>query len=178
MQAWGDTVTANENTVYMNKDIQQPKLFSFFQGECREYMMSDMQTLGRKSTGNNPDIDLTSPVVSRAHGEFITNAAGSKYRDVGSSNGTYLNGHRLTPGFPEDLNDGDIIKIHGKDDEKHLLDVILVYSTSYQSGTKWVTMPLSDDIAEIAVGRKEGLKLVDTAVSRRHASFFHRECHD
>jgi hypothetical protein len=72
--------------------------------------------LGRRdpSTGNMPEIDLTAFAayrlgVSRRHA--ILKADGEKLEvyDLGSSNGTAINGNKLAPHQPHILRDGDMI---------------------------------------------------------------------
>ena len=75
-------------------------------------------TLGRLSEGQPimPDIDLTpyqayASGVSRLHVVVKRDANRIIIMDLGSSNGTYLNGRRLTPHVEEALNHGDVIAL-------------------------------------------------------------------
>jgi hypothetical protein len=74
--------------------------------------------LGRtdRSHGIVPELDLTPDIkledgVSRRHCKI--HRRGSKYlvEDVGSANGTFLNGRRLTPYLLHVLNDGDELQL-------------------------------------------------------------------
>jgi hypothetical protein len=63
----------------------------------------------------NPDIDLTpygalEKGVSRQHAAIEFNDDTLIILDVGSSNGTYLNGQRLSPNQPRVLRDGDEVR--------------------------------------------------------------------
>ncbi len=77
-------------------------------------------TLGRISEGQPimPDIDL-SPYhayaggVSRLHAVLRRNSNRVTIMDLGSSNGTYINGKRLEPNVEQTLRHGDII-VFGK----------------------------------------------------------------
>jgi len=75
-------------------------------------------TLGRLSEGQPimPDIDLTpyqayASGVSRLHAVVKRDGSQVMVMDLGSSNGTYLNGRRLTPHMEEALNHGDIVAL-------------------------------------------------------------------
>ena len=75
-------------------------------------------TLGRISEGQPimPDVDL-SPYqayangVSRLHAVVKQTASRIWIMDLGSANGTYINGKRLNPNIEHTLNNGDIIAL-------------------------------------------------------------------
>jgi pSer/pThr/pTyr-binding forkhead associated (FHA) protein len=75
-------------------------------------------TLGRLSQGQPimPDIDLTpyqayASGVSRLHAVVKRDASRVLVMDLGSSNGTYINGRRINPHVEESLNHGDIVAL-------------------------------------------------------------------
>jgi len=75
-------------------------------------------TLGRLSEGQPimPDIDLTpyqayASGVSRLHAVVKRDSSRIFVMDLGSSNGTYLNGRRLNPHMEEDLKHGDVVAL-------------------------------------------------------------------
>lgn len=75
-------------------------------------------TLGRLSEGQPimPDIDLTpyqayASGVSRLHAVVKRASTQVIVMDLGSSNGTYLNGRRLNPHIEESLSHGDIVAL-------------------------------------------------------------------
>jgi len=75
-------------------------------------------TLGRLSEGQPimPDIDLTpyqayASGVSRLHAVVKRDGNRVLVMDLGSSNGTYLNGRRLNPHVEEPLSHGDIVAV-------------------------------------------------------------------
>jgi hypothetical protein len=75
-------------------------------------------TLGRLSEGQPimPDIDLTpyqayASGVSRLHAVVKRDANRVLVMDLGSSNGTYINGRRLNPHVEELLSHGDVIAL-------------------------------------------------------------------
>jgi hypothetical protein len=69
------------------------------------------------ATGSMPDVDLTPFAgyrmgVSRKHGLIKQNETGDKLElwDLGSSNGTFLNGTRLNPNKPYRIHNGDEVR--------------------------------------------------------------------
>ncbi|MBI2913018.1 MAG: FHA domain-containing protein [Chloroflexi bacterium] len=65
-------------------------------------------TIGR-SAGN--DVTLDYPAVSRNHARIFRADGGYVVEDVGSSNGTFLNGERVLPREPRPLRPGDTIRV-------------------------------------------------------------------
>jgi hypothetical protein len=75
-------------------------------------------TMGRISEGQPimPDIDLSpyqayAAGVSRLHAVIKRDGKRIIFIDLGSANGTYINGKRLTPNVEQMLNHGDIIAL-------------------------------------------------------------------
>jgi pSer/pThr/pTyr-binding forkhead associated (FHA) protein len=75
-------------------------------------------SLGRRdpATGTMPDVDLTTYAgyrmgVSRRHAVIRLNNKRLEIYDLGSSNGTSVNGVRLAPHQPYPLRDGDEISL-------------------------------------------------------------------
>ncbi len=63
-----------------------------------------------------PDLDLTADGglekgVSRRHAKIVQRGGDFFIEDVGSANGTFLNGKRLTPYLPYPLGNGDTLQI-------------------------------------------------------------------
>ncbi|MEO0266317.1 MAG: FHA domain-containing protein [candidate division WOR-3 bacterium] len=71
--------------------------------------------IGRKSQDFTPDVDLSifplSATVSRKHALLVIDPSVKTFviRDLGSTNGTYLNGARLEPGKDYRVSPGDTI---------------------------------------------------------------------
>lgn len=71
-------------------------------------------TIGRPDakTGTSPDISLEwDDAVSRRHARIVRGSDGDYIEDVGSSNGTLLNGQPIAVNSPILLKDGDVITI-------------------------------------------------------------------
>ncbi|WKZ35712.1 MAG: FHA domain-containing protein [Anaerolineales bacterium] len=75
-------------------------------------------TIGRISEGQPimPDIDLSpykayAAGVSRLHAVIKRDGARLIFMDLGSANGTYINGKKLSPNVEQNLNNGDIIAL-------------------------------------------------------------------
>ena len=70
--------------------------------------------LGRAAPGSTADLALASCIVSRRHGEILQLDDGYCYRDLGSLNGTHVNGVLYGRGGEADgvrLQDGDVLRI-------------------------------------------------------------------
>ncbi len=163
----------NAVTVIAEKKKNAPKLYIVCEGQIGEHDLAGRQSIGRKSKKGMPDIDVDSLIVSRNHGTFITTDYGTFYQDAGSSNGTMFHGNILKKEDIVPLEDGDILRIHASEAKDTSMDVTMVYSTGYPADYEWKKTELHEDIAEIVIGRSEGISLFDTSVSRKHASVFH-----
>ena len=161
----------SEKTVYYRPEYSRPHLIAIAQGAAKEYVLDGEQILGRPSSNSQPDIPAASGVVSRRHGRFLTDPSGCRYCDESSMNGTLLNGNMLDAGKPVVLSDGDILRIHGQQDDACEMDVLLIFSTTESDEKSWVKLPL-DEAAEVVIGRDTALQLQEESVSRKHASVF------
>lgn len=90
------------------------------------------QSFGRQAKNAGPadcpDLAIQANLISRRHGEFITDARGTRYRDVGSTNGTSHNGRMLQPMEVVTLKDGDVLRVHMKAAADNRMDTVLIYS--------------------------------------------------
>src|SRR4051812_26948033 len=68
---------------------------------------------GRTTLGRQVDcaISLQSKQVSRQHAQIVAQDGQHFLEDLGSSNGTYLNGQRLPPHAPAPLTERDMVQI-------------------------------------------------------------------
>jgi len=70
----------------------------------RQYALDEGEnSVGRKDA----DILLTVPTVSRSHAKLIVDGGRCSVVDVGSANGTFVNGQRIEPNHPVPLHPGD-----------------------------------------------------------------------
>ena len=73
--------------------------------------------LGRNSPADNiyPEVDLTDldpeSYVSRRHGRILRQGGKYLYEDIGSSNGSFINGTRLQSHIQTELHDGDTLRL-------------------------------------------------------------------
>jgi pSer/pThr/pTyr-binding forkhead associated (FHA) protein len=81
-------------------------------------LLNKVIQLGRLDPASNifPDVDLTpdgvqAQGVSRRHASIFKQRAAVVVEDLGSINGTFVNGKRLDPYLPETLKDGDILQL-------------------------------------------------------------------
>ncbi len=162
----------NDQTIFSHRGEKPPRLFIYCQGQVDEYPLAGRQSFGRPARKSAPDIPARSMAVSRVHGQFECQGPYFRYTDLGSANGTLLDGKALPPNAPRLLDDGDVLRVHGIEDDAREMDVVMVVSASYHEGTRWERLVLGPEVAEVAVGRSQSVELSDASVSRRHASFF------
>ncbi len=74
-------------------------------------------SMGRRSPADGvyPDVDLTDfdheAYISRRHAQIIKDGNSYYFEDLGSSNGSYLNGEFITKGARQLLKNGDLLKL-------------------------------------------------------------------
>jgi pSer/pThr/pTyr-binding forkhead associated (FHA) protein len=95
-----------------------PLPFPASHGERRFALAGTRMRIGRRSAvrGVEPEIDLSEPPadpgISRLHALFLPAPEGSwALLDVGSANGTLLNGREIATGDLIPLHDGDLINL-------------------------------------------------------------------
>ena len=97
------------------KDIENPTLYFPDNGQMLELKEGKEYSIGRQYKGQPilPDIDLT-PFkgydwgISRLHASLRVVSEKVYVTDLGSSNGTWINGERISPNKPYELNNADI----------------------------------------------------------------------
>lgn len=157
-------------TIYLDQQMHTQSILIYCNGQIKTQRLSGSQILGRPASGLAPDISVASGILSRKHGLFETVAGRCIYQDLESTNGTSCNGVKLKPHQQRMLTDGDVLRVQGNEGDRS--DVLLVYRTSLKEEAGWSIQQLDDTIAEIVVGREQGLVLHAPEVSRKHASFF------
>jgi hypothetical protein len=76
-------------------------------GAGSEHPVDGELTLGREEGG--ADLVIDDPGVSRQHARFLTDGGAVRVEDLGSSNGTYVNGERISGAVP--LRAGDEVQV-------------------------------------------------------------------
>ena len=165
--------------LYEPGETKPAKLFVW--DTTRKMRTVDVQSgmmLGRAMEQSPADLQLSSSIVSRRHGEILQLEDGYCYRDLGSLNGTFVDGVPYGKNAATDacmLKDGDVIRIDRRSlDSPHPDAVVMIFSTSWTEAD-WTTTSLSDATGDIHIGRttlsREGIKIADPAVSKKHATF-------
>jgi len=72
----------------------------------KEYTVAEEATLGR---GQGCQVQVSDPMVSQLHARLFRTPKGLHIEDLGSTNGTYLNGRKV--GGPAKLKKGDRIRV-------------------------------------------------------------------
>jgi pSer/pThr/pTyr-binding forkhead associated (FHA) protein len=68
---------------------------------------------GLNIVGREGDVMLPDPKVSRRHAQILSEDGGLTVEDLGSTNGTLVNGNRLDSGAKQTLNPGDTVSFGG-----------------------------------------------------------------
>jgi len=110
---WGTARLTGKMSLVLRVRGNDKKRFVFDHSEITEL------ALGRKNpdTGEVPEIDLeesgaVEQGVSRRHAHIFRKETASLYvEDLGSPNGTYLNGQKLIANQPRILRDGDELRL-------------------------------------------------------------------
>lgn len=137
--------------------------------------------IGRTVSGSNCELQIDSPIVSRNHGEIFIANGKFYYRDLDSTNGTYINNTLYgaeTGKTVCELNEGDVISFDIREDDKcHPDSVLCVFSLVGFNYSKANEIALAENIAELKIGRliEDGLKFENEMISARHASFFNTQ---
>lgn len=145
-------------------------------GFIASYPLKYLTTIGRNSSQGTSDIAVDSPIISRRHGEFVLSDGEYFYKDLDSTNGTYVNGRLYGKSSTSvtSLTDGDIISFEIRQSDVAFPNKIMGLFTRTASPFHWQHVLLTEDMAELCIGRSvtEGLELSDASISQKHASFF------
>ncbi len=162
-----------ETTTFLKRGLKAPKIFGVWKDQDWVFDLDGKQSFGRMTRSNRPDLPVSIASVSREHGIFFTEASITTYRNLSQANGTYYNDVLMRGSSNQILKDGDVLKIHMKNDQERDADVIMIYSTSYADNTVWRAIQLGQDVKSLSIGRDGNQQFTDQAVSRRHATFLH-----
>ncbi len=144
------------------------------QGYQREYELEGRKSLGRFTACPQPDIVLSSGIVSRSHGEFGVLEGRCFYRDTGSKNGTWIRGRKYgAKSGTCELADGDVLAFCPGTEGYQPPEEILLFTTGDLKPREWTAFPISGQVAGVTVGRQAGdLPLGEETASEKHAVFF------
>jgi len=127
-----------------------PQLIITSQGKTQKLRINGVVTLGRQS---NNTITLTESKSSRRHARIVPSARGYILEDLASSNGTYVNGVRITRRI---LKSGDEIKIG---------TARVVFTDQAKDDLLGSTMG-NYKIPQISMNREVALKLLNPKLTR------------
>ena len=118
-----------------------------------------LTTIGRASQQSKSDITINSSIVSRLHGEIANVNGKYYYRDLDSTNGTYVNGklygrQEIAAQSAVQLEDLNVITFDIKEGERHHPERIFgLFTTTPITESNWQKISLSENIAELCIGR-------------------------
>jgi len=107
---FGENYQGNE-TFIVRKDVAQPRLItSAGPHEGKEYLIqAGKMQVGRATSKATWDISLNDKAVSRPHAEICQKTDQTTIKDLGSANGSYVNGEQISETI--EMQDGDVIVI-------------------------------------------------------------------
>ena len=108
-------------------------------------LMPGVTTFGRRP--ENSVVLLGDPYVSGSHAQIVTDGEVYRLTDVGSTNGTLLNGERLAINEPQTLSPEDVILIGGTALRFELLDA----AQAPENVTESVTEETAEETAEVTI---------------------------
>lgn len=133
--------------------------------EC--FLSKPVVTLGRHS---NNMIQIDSPMVSNEHARIEFTSKGHTLTDLGSTNGTRINGRQLNPHKPHLLASNDIIRLSdGRGNSIKLTYVAPMGFTHVDIKPTSQTYQLDSDVAYIGRGFDATIILSHPTVSWQHA---------
>ena len=164
------------NTQYYTASAGSAAIHLFDEnGFIASHALQYITTIGR-TTAAQCDIVVDYPFVSRKHGEILFADGQYRYKDLESTNGTYINGkyYGRAASCTALLTDGDIISFKVKSPDAAAEKKVVGIFACTDKDIEWSEIPLLDDMAELCVGRgqQSGLVIEDAYISERHASFF------
>ena len=140
-------------------------------GHIDDFQLTKRVTFGRAGGSGDTGIQVPVPCVSARHGEFGCAEGHWFYRDLGSTNGSRINGQTLA-GVCE-MMDGDILTVVPKDEEQAgpLFAGIFVRLRKGEQ-ILWRKIPIELGMEPFRIGRSQsGLTPEDMTISDNHAVF-------
>ena len=166
----------DKTQVYRANETGRPYLAAFHAyGHIRDYELTGRMRLGRTGGREQVQIGVPVPCVSGLHGEFGCAQGHWFYRDLGSRNGSRINGRPLTS--VHEMRDGDILTVVPKDDEQEEPAFAGIF-VRLEEGEEliWRKIDLSPGMQSLRIGRHQsGLSPEDPMLSGNHAVFRYGE---
>lgn len=146
----------------------------FLKDRIFSYSLTRHTVIGRNTLLSFVDIDISVPFVSRKHGEIYFGQNGLCYVDANSTNGTYVNGKKLSPLKAHYLSNGDVLHIFNGTPSSSNDFVCMIFSTDYPEQFETGYIGIADDMDEISIGRQAttNFQMENPLLSENHASFF------
>ena len=163
----------DEKTVIIQKEEGQPVLHLFDRsGHIRDVRLQGRQIFGRETSSVHPDIPVNAQIISKRHGEFGVVEGQTFYRDLGSTNGTRINGALCET--TRQIFSGDVFSFVPKFMPDAVQTLAALYTSVGSGAYSWEVIPLGNEKEEIHIGREEGDERLaeDSGLSRHHAIFF------
>lgn len=150
--------------------VYQPKKKKF-----QIHELKNKNLIGRMISGTEVDIQIDSSIVSRKHGVIMCQGGECWYKDLNSTNGTYINGmllgrESIQGKLEKKLEVGDVLRIdHENFKEPHPNAVILVVIEMKNEEMVSQCMTLAG-LNQLSIGRRlNDWNLDDKAMSEKHA---------
>lgn len=164
-------------TMLYQPDAEKPAklIIVYGDGHVQVETVGAAVQIGRRTAQRRCEIEIDAGMVSRVHGEIACVNGSYYYRDLESTNGTYVNSRWLHTskkgeGLTVPLKDGDMFCFSKS--EKN--PVYAIFTTSCEEEKEWGQIELGSEIREIQIGRSgtDGVRLDNPMISEKHASFF------
>lgn len=156
---------SQEKDTELHSDIQEESLASKLVICAGKEELQAVPLTGDILIGSGTEegiLTIPSAYAARMHGKLIRTEDGFSYQDLGSRNGTYLNGVRIGTGTLAGrdciaLEDGDVLRIDGEVFEEHDEEqsVVIIYRRKYVENTKWRTLSLKECGEKLYISRQE-----------------------
>ena len=77
-------------------------------GKSLWFLKGEIVTIGRSPEAT---IQIDDPSISKIHGQFMIDGSGVRYMDLGSTNGTQVDGQNIAPNNDIKLKDNDLLQV-------------------------------------------------------------------
>ena len=166
----------DKTQVYRANETGRPYLAAFHAyGHIGDYELTGRMRLGRTGGREQVQIGVPVPCVSGLHGEFGCAQGHWFYRDLGSRNGSRINGRPLTS--VHEMLDGDILTVVPRDDAQEEPAFAGIF-VRLEEGEEliWRKINLSPGMRSLRIGRQQsGFSPEDPMLSGSHAVFRYGE---